>query len=120
MTLCAISMITPKYDPKVGWSRLISVTGGNLPTYESFCEKFETVCPKGTFRFTNDDRVGNSKLTCDQLWEELTLAVSVWCGDTECDVDDVDREEAYNWCSSVLGILGWEWVLYVRHHRSYP
>jgi hypothetical protein len=68
MTLVALSMTTPTYDPKVGWSSLTSVTGGTMPTYDEFSDRFYTVCADNLFSLGND-----------------------------------------NWCSSVLGILGWEW-----------
>jgi hypothetical protein len=115
----------PTYDPKVGWSSLTSVTGGTMPTYDEFSDRFYTVCADSDnlFAFGNDKRVGTDKLRCSDLWDELNKAYREWVYDDTPDDGESDTPGwvAYNWCSSVLGILGWEWVLHVRktNLRSY-
>lgn len=105
MTLCSNVLITPTYEPKVGWSRLTRVTGGTMPSFEDFEGRFDVVCPNGLFPFTNDKRVGDESLTVYELWDELH---TVW--ETRNNGKKGDFERAYSWCSDVLGILGWEWV----------
>lgn len=111
MLLCAVSMMTPTYDPKVGWSRMIDVTGGTFPRWEEFEARFNAVCANSNnlLSFGNDPFVGTDNLTCEQLWEILH---EVWNNseslDPETQMPGID--EAYNWCSTVLGILGWNWV----------
>lgn len=100
------------YDPKLGWDKLISVTFGTFPTYNEFESAFNTVCANGLFSFENDSFIGSDKLTCKQLWNEI---IDIFETTEDSDITDNEREQAQSWCSSVMGILGWEWVLYVRH-----
>lgn len=71
---------------------------GDLPDEEEFSAAFAKACPGGKFQFGNDKRVGNASLTKEGLWNEL-LEASQEPGD-----------EAGQWCSSVLSVLGFEWV----------
>lgn len=95
------------YEPKVGWSRLISVTGGTFPDYDDYLEAFDVVCSDtNRFEFGNDKFVGTCSLTAGELWDELH---TVW--ETRSDGEnDEEWERDYSWCSDVLGKLGWEWI----------
>lgn len=112
MTLVALSMPTPTYDPKVGWSRLVSVAGGTFPTYEEFIARFYTVCAESDnlFHFEDDSVVGTCDLTCEQLWLLLTDMYSNHVHEDNSQEACARWEHTYSWCSSVLGILGWEWM----------
>ena len=79
-----------------------SMSYGVLPTKEEFDAAFDEECPSGQFRFGNDPIVGNSTLTCDELWEELQYEHEVW--------ETAGNEESGDWCSSVLTVLGFEWI----------
>ena len=101
------------------------MTYGILPSREEFEEAFakvvgrdahrETVLGAGLahtvrgdprFHFANDPRVGTCELTCSELWGELEKAQLDWGnpGGTTCD------DDAGQWCSDVLGVLGFEWI----------
>lgn len=96
-----------------------SMTYGVMPDRDLFTRAFEARCPEGTFSFGNDPYVGTDELTCQQLWDELTSQHMTWeagehadgCpGDGSCGGDGCPCEDAGSWCSSVLGILGFEWI----------
>lgn len=79
-------------------------TYGHLPTRDQFhhCWTLEVTdeeCDR--FAFRNDPRVGSCKLTEDQVWKELVKAEQEWAE---------GNDEAGEWCSSVLSVLGVEWV----------
>lgn len=99
------------------------MTYGVLPTREEFDAAFEANCGGhygDAFAFGNDSRVGTCELTCSELWAELTKAQGEWRECTpacECDEPRVESgdhkgcwEAAGQWCSDVLGVLGFEWV----------
>lgn len=95
-----------------------TLTYGTLPTREEFGAAFERECKREyaeiagercfsapIFAFTNDPRVGTVTLTCSELWRELNDALIDYreCGQPAADT-------AGQWCSDVLGVLGFEWV----------
>ena len=108
--ICNDRCSKPTYDPKVGWSKLISVTGGTFPTWEEFEAHFNTVCADSDnlMNFSNDEFVGTDKLTSEELW---SLLGEVWDNHTQDDISEEAWGLAYSWCSDVMDILGWEWVL---------
>ncbi len=112
MTLVAISMITPTYDPKVGWNKLTEMTFGTIPKYEDFSERFKVVCPEGKFSFKNDSRVGNWKHDCEGLWDEIRIACQEFCSDHDDwkDLGSDEGEAAGLWCKEVLSQFGYEWI----------
>lgn len=88
----------------------VSMTYGVMPTRKQFdtaCDEPDLECgPNGSvaatgFRFGNDKRVGDATLSPDELWTELQRAHAEW---------EAGAEEAGDWCSSVLGCLGFEWI----------
>jgi hypothetical protein len=93
---------------------------GNLPKRRDFYVAFEAYIPDGRFKFGNDPFVGNAELTADELFAQLTAQLCTFdegehrdecAGDGSCDgSDDCPSAEAGSWCSSVLGILGFEWI----------
>lgn len=99
--------------------RHTSMSYGVLPYLADFNAAFDAYCPDGTFAFGNDPRVGTDDLDRAQLMNELRSAHEDWergehadgCpGDGSCRGDGCPSEDAGSWCSSVLGILGFEWV----------
>lgn len=74
--------------------------------------------PDTLFSFRNDPRVGTCELTCNELWRELVRAQKEWV-DLPCDCGKGDGnhdgnegctpQDAGQWCSDVLGVLGFEW-----------
>lgn len=96
-----------------------TLTYGTLPERE----EFEAAFARETnwsyrFVFANDPRVGTCELTCNELWRELVKARALWAGDVEDTWEGRYSEEAQNaagqWCSNVLGVLGFE----VGGHRT--
>lgn len=96
-----------------------STSYGVMPDRDLFGRAFEARCPEGTFAFGNDPYVGNDNLTESQLWAELQAQHATWekgehaaeCpGDGSCKGDGCPSEDAGSWCSSVLGVLGFEWI----------
>ena len=91
-----------------------SMSYGQLPDREAFEAAFDARCPDGTFSFGNDPFVGNDALTSAQLWRELETQLVTSetgeCPDGPACNGDCEAEEAGSWCSSVLGILGFEWI----------
>lgn len=96
-----------------------STSYGVMPDRDLFSRAFDARCPEGTFAFGNDPYVGNDNLTESQLWRELQAQHATWeagehkseCpGDGSCRGDGCPCEEAGSWCSSVLGVLGFEWI----------
>lgn len=96
-----------------------SLDYGTLPSSEAFCAAFDARCPDGTFAFGNDPYVGTQALDLDDLWAELEAQHATWeqgehapgcpgCG--SCGGEGCPCEDAGSWCSSVLGILGFEWI----------
>lgn len=95
------------------------MTYGVLPAREAFEAAFDARCPDGTFRFGNDPYVGTDTLDSRQLWRELEAQHATLeegehapeCpGDGSCGGEGCPCEDAGSWCSSVLGILGFEWL----------
>lgn len=78
-----------------------SMTYGKLPSQSEFEKAFDEEVDGDTFDFRNDPRVGTDKLTSRELWKELKDAVSEY--------EDGD-DEAGDWASSVMEVLGFEWI----------
>jgi len=79
-----------------------TTTYGVMPTRQEFDEAYEDASIPGRgFRFRNCKRVGTGELSGPELWEELVKAHSEY---------EAGDEAAGDWCSAVLGCLGWEWV----------
>ena len=96
-----------------------SMTYGVMPDRDAFEAAFDARCPDGTFSFGNDPYVGNDALNASQLWRELEAQLATHdegehkpgcAGDGSCNGDGCPCEDAGSWCSSVLGILGFEWI----------
>lgn len=98
---------------------------GEMPNRHLFSQAFEARCPEGAFAFGNDPYVGNDTLTESQLWRELETQHATWeagehatdcpaaSGGRECTNNGSQRcpgEAAGDWCSCVLGVLGFEWI----------
>lgn len=82
-------------------------TYGTMPTRSEFNQLWDATMGEATsFRFGNDRRVGNESLTQSELWNELNKAYRegeyILLGD--------DEHHPWCWCSSVLYILGLEWI----------
>ena len=89
---------------------MISMTYGVMPSREQFdaaCREHDPDDPPQAcvaeqgFRFGKDKRVGDAHLTPDELWAELGRAKAEY---------DAGDEASGDWCSSVLGCLGFEWI----------
>lgn len=100
-------------------ARRRSMTFGVMPTREEFdeaCREHDPEDPPEAcvadqgFRFGNDPRVGDAHLTADELWEELQRAFAEYQAVDGSSDDGGDPERAGDWCSSVLGQLGFEWI----------
>lgn len=102
-----------------------SVSYGTLPSRDLFSVLFDAACPDGRFSFGNHPYVGNDELTESQLWRELQAQYATWeqgehaaecpaaSGGSECTNNggqDCPGEAAGDWCSCVLGVLGFEWI----------
>ncbi len=89
-------------NPRDELGYIRSMTYGVMPSREEFSEAFGD---EVYFSFGNDPRVGTVKLTEDELWEELQKALA------EFEESDYPySEEAGHWVSTVLDVLGFEWV----------
>lgn len=95
-----------------------SMTYGTLPSREEFETAFDALFDSddsrvthgaARFTFTNDPRVGTCMLTANELWCELEKAQKEWYDWTSTRTE-VAAEAAGQWCSDVLGILGFEWI----------
>jgi hypothetical protein len=96
-------------------ARLFSVTAGTMPTREQFdkCWKVNiTAEGHDDFSFDRDPRMSCCSLTQDELWEELLLAKKEYDGQPKSeslyDLDEYSR--LHDWISTVLEVLGFEWV----------
>jgi|CXWL01.1.fsa_nt_gi hypothetical protein len=85
-----------------------SMTYGVMPALEEFdaaCAEPDDECGKSVddvgFSFGNDPRIGTDTLTGTELWNELQKARAEF---------EAGDEKAGDWCSGVLGCLGFEWV----------
>lgn len=85
-----------------------SMTYGVMPSLEEFdaaCAEPDDECGKSVddlgFSFGNDPRIGTDTLTGAELWNELRKAHGEW---------EAGDEKAGDWCSCVLGCLGFEWI----------
>lgn len=85
-----------------------SMTYGVMPTREEFGAAWaepDEECGKSVddlgFSFGNDERIGSDTLTGTELWREVEKARAEW---------EAGDEKAGDWCSAVLGCLGFEWV----------
>lgn len=85
-----------------------SMSYGVMPTREYFdaaCAEPDEACGRSVddlgFSFGNDPRIGSDTLTGAELWKELDKAHTGW---------EAGDEKAGDWCSVVLGCLGFEWV----------
>jgi hypothetical protein len=95
---------------------------GVMPDRDRFGRAFDARCPDGTFDVGNDPFYGNETFTESELWDALQEQLAAWergehgpeCpGDGECTNNggqDCPSEAAGDWCSSVLGVLGFEWI----------
>ena len=95
----------------------IQMTAGNLPTRAQFDQQCDVVDPddghtvnRNGFRFGNDKRLGNVRLSADELWDELVLAMSEYESFNEDGVDGAKADVVSSWISDVLYCLGIEWV----------
>lgn len=79
----------------------VSLTYGQMPSWEVFEKAFREEVPSGWYRFGNDERQGNSSLTVGQLWTELADAIFDW---------EDGNDHAGDWASCVLSTLGIEWI----------
>lgn len=86
-------------DPK--WKPGKSMTYGVMPFKSQFYEAFAKTCERGTFKFGNDEYLGDVELTADELWDELLKRLKAY---------QYDDGSAGAWLSSVLYVLGFEWV----------
>lgn len=80
------------------------MTYGALPSREEFDAAFS-----GVFEFKNDKRVGTCALGPNELWVQLNIAQREWSGEAIADRPG-GANEAGQWCSNVLDILGFEWI----------
>lgn len=85
-----------------------SMTFGVMPSREEFdaaCAEEDPDNGRSVdnhgFGFGNDPRVGSVTMGGDELWKELTRAHGEY---------EAGSEASGDWCSSVLGCLGFEWV----------
>lgn len=76
-------------------------TFGVLPTKQQYDDCWKRTGVGEVFRFGNDPRVGTCDLTQDELWDELKKAHQDY---------ESGQEDAGNFCSCVLSVLGFEWV----------
>ena len=87
----------------------LSFNYGELPSKEVFEAQFDVAVGHGnTFSFGNDKRIGNDKLTCDELWIELNQAVAEFEGTATLPIQKQD--DAGDWASVVLFCLNIEWI----------
>ena len=91
-----------------------SMTYGVMPDRDAFDAAFDARCPDGTFSFGNDPYVGNAALNATELWGELEAQLATHdaggCPNGSACNGECPPEQAGSWCSSVLGILGFEWI----------
>jgi hypothetical protein len=98
-----------------------SMRYGTLPSKEEFVESFERLegLPSdGKFRIRNDPYYGTDDLTVYELWAAVQKACRTWEQGSAEPTDEehtdnqsfADAEQAGDFCSAVLGILGIEWV----------
>lgn len=88
---------------------MVTMTFGVMPTREQFDAGFDQAVVEassgtmasGLFSFGSDKRVGNCALNQEELWAEITKAHAEY---------DAGDEASGDWCSAVLGCLGFEWV----------
>jgi hypothetical protein len=81
-----------------------SMTYGVMPAFGEFEAAFEReVEAEGypAFRFGNCSRVGTCEMRVVGLWDELEKALAEF---------EAGDDEAGDWCSCVLGCLGFEWI----------
>ena len=84
-------------------------TYGEMPTREQYDMLFDDCVGDGLFPFLNDPRVGSCLLSASELWKELEKAHKEYTGLLESD-SKKDPEVVGNWLSTVLSVLGVEWV----------
>jgi len=88
-----------------------SLTYGTLPSFEAFEDAWEDAGVGRVFHIRNCKRVGDWDATRRELYAELEKAVAEWnVGDDECGGDFTAADEAGDWASCVLQVLGFEWV----------
>lgn len=92
----------------------LTLTYGHMPTREQFdqaCAKVDEDTGRSValdgFGFGRDPRLGTTRLTQDELWDELCKAHGEWYAPN---ADPEAQDKAGEWCSSVLYCLGIEWV----------
>jgi len=93
---------------------MISMTYGELPTFEQYDAAWDELEAEGElrggkFHFGNDKRIGTDALNKFELWEEIQKANKEYGELLEGDTDQ-DPELIGDWLSSVLSCLGFEWV----------
>ncbi len=102
--------------------RNLTLTHGVMPTREQFDRAWELTAQDemerdpgglgvqtGTFAFGNDPRLGNCRLSQDELWKELQKAHKEYESASAGDGED-DPEIVGDWVGTVLYCLGIEWV----------
>jgi hypothetical protein len=84
-------------------NNMISMTFGNMPTFEQFEKQFDEVVSGNKYRIRNCKVHGNSDYTCRELYDEVKAAVEgTW---------DTDNENSrINVASSIMYTLGFEWI----------
>lgn len=99
---------------------MLSMTYGHMPTRQQFDRAWdETVSRErkeghrggvqtGYFAFGRDPRLGDCRLTQDELWAELQKAAKEY--EEGLQSDSEDPEPTGDWISSVLYCLSIEWV----------
>lgn len=88
-----------------------TMTFGVMPSREEFDAAWGDVAGGDErFSFGNDPRVGNCQLGSGELWDELQRARAEYDAVDGSSDDGGEPESAGDWCSSVLGCLGFEWV----------
>lgn len=94
-----------------------SMTYGVMPTSEQFQEAFDRECPSGTFSIRMNGRdagvtanflIGDGDWTALQLWEAINEISHYQPGADEA--AKYRHDAAMNLVSSILDILGFEWV----------
>ena len=81
----------------------LSYTYGIMPPRADFEDRYEDVCPDGTFKVGNDPLYGNHTfMGSTELWDAVTEAVEKH--------DNEGDEESGDWASCVLSVLGFEWI----------
>lgn len=76
---------------------------GTLPDWEEFITRYNDVYGDDDDEFsgTNDPYLGEYLFTTPELYDQLEIAAEKW---------EDGNDDAGDWASAVLGLLGIEWV----------